>query len=231
MKKSNKILLGGFLTILLLITGVHIALYAKYKSGHYTIYKPGDTDQRTPTQSFPNVSIVTIRNTAVDISFGDTLSVEKGKEKFVRFVQQGDSLVITPRAEEERFRNRGAVKLILPYNASLSAYNSNISFVNGSESAMANPTIYLYNSDAIFAFFSKKIQLGHLKVNASGNSNTTFLDNVQIDNLEIQLKNSSLKDDGSEIGQLTIATDSTSQLILQSKHLLKAKISPIPNNP
>ena len=38
MKKSNKLLWGGFLTVLLMIAGIHIALYAKYKNGNYTIY-------------------------------------------------------------------------------------------------------------------------------------------------------------------------------------------------
>ena len=36
MKRSNKILLGGFLTAVLLLTAVHIGLFAKYKNGAFT---------------------------------------------------------------------------------------------------------------------------------------------------------------------------------------------------
>jgi hypothetical protein len=207
MKKSNKILLGGFLTLILLITGIHITLYAKYKTGHYTIYQPDGKDRQPSMQAFPNVSIVTIRNNTAVISFGDTLSVEKGKEEFIQYLLQGDSIVITNRNEEDRFRNRGPVKLILPYNVTLSVFNSDISFDKGKENAAINPTIFLYNSTA------------------------AFHRNTQVDRLEVQLKNSSLDDQKGDIGQLSIATDSISQLMLQSKHLLKAKITSIPNNP
>ncbi|MET0464832.1 MAG: hypothetical protein ABW007_16840 [Chitinophagaceae bacterium] len=231
MKKSNKILFGGFLTLILLVTGIHISLYAKYNSGHYTVYQPGGKDKLPPMQSFPNVPVVIIRNSNAVISFGDSLSAEKGKEKFIQYVQQGDSLLIMPRNEKEGFRNRGPVKLILPYNISLSAYNSSISFEKGKGNAMANPSIYLYNSDAIFAFSAKPIRLGHVKINASENSNAVFHRSIQIDHLDVQLKNSSIEDEAGDIAQLSIATDSTSQLILQSKHLLKATITSIPNNP
>ena len=231
MKKSNKILLGGFLTVILLITGIHITLYAKYKNGHYTVYQPGDNEKAPAMQSFPGISVITIRNGTAVISFGDVLSVEKGKEKSIQYIQQGDSLVISPRNEEERFMNRSPVKLILPLNVTISAYNSNISFEKGKENPGANPTIFLYNSNSTFAFSGKAIQLGHVKVNASDNSTAALHGNSQLGHLEVELKNSSLEDDGGDIGQLSIATDSASQLRLQSKHLLKAKITSIPNNP
>jgi hypothetical protein len=231
MKKSNKILLGGFLTIILLIAGIHIALYAKYKTGHYTIYQPADKEQQTPMQSFPNVSIVTIRNCAADISFGDALSAETGKEKFIQYLRQGDSLVIMPMNNGEQFRNRGAIKIILPSSAILSAYDSELSFDSGKENENTDPNIFLYNSRAIFTFPGQQMQLGHIKVNASDNSTIRFHGNTRVGHLEVQLENSSLEESGGNFGQLSITTDSTSQLMLQSKHLLKAKITSIPNNP
>jgi len=231
MKKSNKILLGGFLTVVLLITGIHITLYAKYKNGHYSIYQPGGKGQQASMQSFADVSAIIIRKGDAVISFGDTLSVEKGKEEYVQYARQGDSLVITGRNNDERYRNRSRIKLVLPHNATLSAFHSNISFDEGKENTATNPTIFLYNSYALFPFSRKPIQLGHVKINASDHSTVAFQGDAQVNHLEVQLKKSSIEDSKAEIGQLSIATDSASQLILQSKHLLKAKISSITNNP
>lgn len=230
MKKSNKILLGGFLAVILLITGLHITLYAKYKNGHYIVYQPKVKGQQVTMQPFPNVSIVIIRSGTAAISFGDVLSVEKGKEEFIQYVQQGDSLVITRRNEQKQFGNKDKIKLILPYNVTLFAVNSVLSFEKGEGNAGINPAIFLDNSQAVFAYSGTPIQLGRVKVNASGNSTAAFQGNTQISYLEVQLENSSLEDNEGEIGQLSIATDSTSQLMLQSKHLLKAKITSILNN-
>src|SRR6188768_830541 len=37
MKTSNKILLGAFLTSMLILVSIHITLYAKYKKGEYKV--------------------------------------------------------------------------------------------------------------------------------------------------------------------------------------------------
>jgi hypothetical protein len=50
------------------------------------------------------------------------------------------------------------------------------------------------------------------------------------DNATLFVVNSSLYFEG-DAGQVSIVTDSISRLSLQSKHLLKAKITTIPNNP
>lgn len=230
MKTSNKILLGGFLFLILFITGIHVALYAKYKSGHYTIYKEGGDDGSIPMRSFPNLSIVAIYNSKAVIEFGDTLAVndEKGS---ARFIQQDDSLVITSLNEGSLSGSNDRVRLVLPYNATIVAVNSDLSFEKGKEKAGIDPTVFLNNSIAVFAFSGKAIRLGHVKVNASDRSIAVFRNYADVSNLEVELKNSSLEYNEGDIGQLSIATDSTSQLTLQSKHLLKAKITPVPNNP
>ncbi|RYY11313.1 MAG: hypothetical protein EOO04_35460 [Chitinophagaceae bacterium] len=76
MRTSNKILLGGFLFLILLVTGLHVTIYAKYKSGHYTIYQPGKIRQPS-LQSFPGVSVVSIHDIGADIEFGDVAAMEK----------------------------------------------------------------------------------------------------------------------------------------------------------
>src|SRR5689334_21691636 len=98
MKKSNKLLLGGFLMVMLFIIGIHIALYAKYKSGDYSLvpaYHPEKMEE-TEMQQFQDVRIVRLRNVFfATVYFGDSAAVEKGKEGLIRYEQRGDSLFIT----------------------------------------------------------------------------------------------------------------------------------------
>ena len=231
MKMSNKLLLGGFLTLILLVTGMHIALYAKYKNGHYTIYQPGERDGQPAMKSFPNVSVITIRNVGgANIVFGDMLAVENDEDAPVHVLQQGDSVVITGGNEDGRFAERNRVELILPHNVTLSVFNSEITFDKGKDNPRTNPNIFLYNSHATFAVSRTPIQLGYVMM-TSDNSIAAFRGNTQVNHLEVQLKNSSLEYNEGDIGQLSIATDSASRLMLQSKHLLKAKITTISNNP
>lgn len=230
MKKSNKILLGGFLVVILLITGIHITLYAKYKTGHYTIYQPKDKNNQASMLSFPNVSNVVIRDCGANIEFGDILSIDKGEKDFIQYMQQGDSLIIsTPKREDGRVR-RGGVKLILPPNVAVFAFNSDISCDNVGDSATVDPAFFLDHSDISFRSPGKSLVLGHVKVNALNSSGVYFAGNTIVSDLEVELKNSSLEYNEGEVGKLSITTDSTSKLTLHSKHLLKAKITSISNN-
>jgi hypothetical protein len=121
MKKSNKLLLGGFLTVILFVTGIHIALYAKYKTGNYIIYHPKQKEADTLQQQFTNVSLVIIRNLpAATVRFGDRAEVLKEKEGTIRCEQKGDSLIITGKSYyDDQFEVNPPVNIILPYNVTI----------------------------------------------------------------------------------------------------------------
>jgi hypothetical protein len=136
MKKSNKLLWGGFLTIILMITGIHIALYAKYKNGNYTIFHPKGKSEDERMQSFPNVSFVIVRNVGgATVQLGDRAQVEKRREGFIQYIQKGDSLVITGRDSTDQQDGRRLVTFTLPYNATLSVINSFLYFENNESNA------------------------------------------------------------------------------------------------
>jgi hypothetical protein len=119
MKKSNKLLLGAFLTVILTITGIHIALYAKYKSGDYTIYHRKVKEEDDRMQKFPGVSFVIVRNVGTAmVLFGDTAAVEKNDGNLIKYEQKGDSLFITG-PNNNQFDDRFQVNLTLPYNVSI----------------------------------------------------------------------------------------------------------------
>ncbi len=226
MKKSNKILLGGILTVILIITGIHIALFAKYQTGDYTIYQPEDI--LPSMDQYPGVSFVTLHNVNGEVQFGDIASVQKNRENSIECKQVGDTLVITGR-EGRQLYGKGSFNFTLPPNVTLKAFNSSIYFKTGKENSATNPVIHLHKSVFIFNEYRQPIRLSLVKLYASDSSLASFNDHTQIDQLEVQLNNSRLEYHDGDPGQLSIMTDSLSRLSLLSKHLLKAKITTIPN--
>jgi hypothetical protein len=229
MKKSNKLLLGGFLAGLLLITAIHITLYAKYKNGDYTIYNPDDNLTAQSLQTFPNILFVSVRNVNGTVNFSDVAGVEKGEgeEENIEYVQKGDTLLITGRDSTVHQDFEYPVTFHLPYNATLSLFNSSLSFRTGKRMAKSNPVIYLQRSNALFAGTEAPLQFGHVKVVAKDSSAVLFYGNTTVDSLNVQLSNSSIEYEKGHLGGLSIITDSLSRISLQSKHLLKANIQTV----
>jgi hypothetical protein len=149
MKKSNKLLLGGFLTLLLFITAMHVSLYAKYKAGHYTIYNEEEDLTQLAMQQYPNILFVSVRNvSAGTVKFSDVAQVEKDTDDGLQYVQKGDTLQITGNVADEEFHSPAT--FYLPHNATLSLFNSSLSFVGGKNGIQNTPLIFLQKSQAVF---------------------------------------------------------------------------------
>lgn len=228
MKKSNKILLAGFLTGLSLITAIHVTLYAKYKAGNYIIYNTEEERKPQAVQTFPNILFVSVRNVNdATVKFSDVAGVEKSEETGIVYARRGDTLLITGSDSANQEDVRHQVALNIPYNATLSVFNSFVSFKGDKKMAESNPVINLQKSQALFSGTGLPLQLGHVKVIASDSSAAMFRGNTQVKNLEVQLSTSSIEYTDGDFGQLSIVTDSVSRISLQSKHLLKANIKTI----
>jgi hypothetical protein len=223
MKKSNKLLLGGFLTLLLFVTAIHLTLYAKYKSGDFTIFNADEDLAPLSLQQYPNILFVSVQNVPqAAVRFSDVAGVEKGKEGDLQFIQRGDTLQITGKGALQGFES--SAKFFLPHNATLSAFNSSLSFIADKKMAQHNQTIYLKKSTAIFYGGEKSLQLGRLEVNASDSSFVLFRGNSQVAQLNVQLSNSTIEATEANFDQLAIATDSLSHIAMTTKQLLKASI-------
>ncbi|MDQ3279601.1 MAG: hypothetical protein M3Q06_14845 [Bacteroidota bacterium] len=223
MKKSNKLLLGGFLTLLLFITAIHVSLYAKFKAGNYTVFSAEDDLKALSMQQYPNILFVSIRNVpGCTVKFGDVAQVEKDNDDGLQYVQKGDTLHITGNSAQEEFQRTAT--FYLPHNATLSVFNSSLSFVGGEKLLQANPVIHLQKSHAVFTGERNLLQLAHLQVLASDGSFVMFRNNTQVNRLDLQLSNSTLEAMESNLSQVTIVTDSLSRIALPAKQLLKATI-------
>lgn len=225
MKKSNKLLLGGFLTVLLLISAIHISLYAKYKRGEYTAYNAADDMQPPSMQLYPNILFVSVRNVpAATVRLGDAAEVEKGERTDLQITRRGDSLLIAGR-DGAATNNHAPLVLHLPGNATVAVYNSDLSITADRTTTEKNPVLTLERSTVSFLGDRSPVQLGQVTITAIDSSAVRFQGRTGVDNLAVQLSKSSLEYTEGEVGQLSIATDSLSRLNLQSKHLLRANIS------
>lgn len=220
MKKSNKLLLGALATIMLMITGVHIALYAKYKKGDHTLYMPGQD-----LQTFNDIKYVSIRD--VDnmlVTFGDTAQTSKDNPDELLFDQKGDTLVITGKLQVEPPGYRPDVRITLPYNATVSLTNSVLLLEPGLNTKENNPVFHLQQSQIFFQGIKNKLSLGRVRITATDSSAAIFQGNTHVDTLDVQLSGSSIDYMDGNFGQLSILTDSISRISLQTKHLLRANI-------
>lgn len=223
MKKSNKLLLGGFFILLLFIAAIHISLYAKYKAGDHTPYNAEDDLAPLSMHQFPNVLFVSVRNVpGATVKFSDVAQTEKGENKEIQYVQKGDTLQITGSGNKEGFQR--PVAFYLPHKVTLSVYNSSLSFVAGKNQSQTNPVIHLQRSRAIFTGQYNPLQLGNLQIVASDSSAVIFRGNTQVTHLDLQLSNSAIETEKGNFGQLTIVSDSLSHIALPAKQLLKANI-------
>ncbi|HUC80580.1 MAG TPA: hypothetical protein VMR70_06665 [Flavisolibacter sp.] len=226
MKKSNKLLLGGFLLLLMFISVIHISLFAKYKAGNYTVYSAQNDFGEQTMQSFPNIAFVSVRHVpGATVRFSSTAAVEKTENSEIQFIQKGDTLLITGKDTTEP---RGGYPVVfqVPHNATINVFNSRISFRQG-DNIVPNPVLYLANSHAYFATPGKRFELGNLKVTATNHSSISFEGNTHVGQLDVHLLNSALEYAEGDFGRLSLFTDSLSRLSLQSKHLLKADIKTI----
>jgi len=227
MKKSDKLLLGGFLAGLLLLSAIHITLYAKYKTGNYTLYNEQE-NMAAAMQSFPNIMIVSVRNVhGATVRFGDVAAVEKGDEDYLHYVQKGDTLLITGKTNPNVDNGWNDVDINLPRNVTLSAFNSSLFFRNSKNSTEPNCAIQLQKSSITLSGTEAPFRLGNVNVVASDSSTVAFRGNMHVNDLDVKLSNSSIEYNDGAIGRLTIQTDSASRISLQAKHLVKASIRPI----
>jgi hypothetical protein len=222
MKTSNKILLGGFMTALVLLGTVLATLFTKYRNKDYTYLPPDDDMQSMVMQSFPHVKFVSVRHIAnASVDFGDTASLGKLDAGHVSLVHRGDSLLITGKDSSRNTNGTAGIYLVLPRAAVLHAHRSTLSFHTRAESRGNNPVVYLDRSRGNFADVPETLSLDTLRLTATNDSRAQF-HTASIGALFLRLDHSTVEDLSASIGTLNITSDSSSRISLQAKHFSKA---------
>lgn len=233
MKTSNKILLGAFLTSMLILGSIHIALYAKYKKGAYRV--EGDNMWLSNMLTYPldNVKYVSFENIEnVTLLQGDSTKLQyekadKDDDNTLSVTRKQDTLFLKGQStgqQQGRWYKRTHLTLsgLLP----LKVINSNL-YIEDSK-GLFEPSLDI-NLDASFLLFNRRekdpVRAGALKIFA-GNKSRVELFNIHTNLLDIRLKNSSLEENMLVADSIKVATDVDSKLEITGNNVVKAKIVP-----
>jgi hypothetical protein len=237
MKTSNKILLGILLLPLLIIAAINMALYAKYKSGHYVAMSTVEQDRFT-RQTLKNINYVAlygINNCTIKPADTAKLEIEKDEHGHLHYSIHGDSLIIhgdsTVRKTtgDDIIRSYQSVNLYLSGKTVVTADNSDVYIEGGKDSTKANSYQFqLSNStsckmqdndfgDSVLQYFNV------LAVQANGSSAIELSRNARIKQLSVALQDARFDDKDAVIGNFTVDADKASTLTLKGDNLKKIK--------
>lgn len=231
MKTSNKILLVTFFTVLLIMVGVHVALYAKYKKGDFAAVNDEMWPMNMISQSLTGVKYVIIDNVDnLNIEAGDSSELQyekptKDDEKILSVTTKADTLFINGKTGSSvvaRWYRRMNLTVagLLPVRIT----NSKLDISRGkTNQAMAmdislDETLMEVNNNS-----QETMNFSTLKVNAVNGSQINLF-NTTINSLDVTLRNSSLEETTLNTDSIKIATDASSKIELSGKNLQKAKI-------
>ena len=232
MKTSNKILLGAFLTAMLIIASIHITLYAKYKRGEYKI---ADDEMWLPnmlTYPLDNVKYVSLENLDnVTITPGDStkLQYEKADEdddNILSVTKRQDTLFLKGESvgkREGRWYRRTNLTLagLLP----LRVINSRM-YVNQPKNPGAPISFdILLDSSFLEVNRSQRDTIRFDMFNVSGlKKSRIYLFKGNAKFLNVQLNNSSFEEDDFFADSIHVMADPESRLEMRAGNLVKAKI-------
>jgi|SRR5687768_3270349 len=234
MKTSNKILLGTFLAVLLILFSVHISLYAKYKKGEFKIAGDDMWPTNMITYSLDDVKYVSVDNLEnLVIGQGDSSKLRydkpiKGDENMLSVTKKNDTLFLSGKnAKDKNGKWYKATSLSLAGLLPLKIANSKIHM--GTESSKSGALLIPIDMMLDNSFMEVNIReetpmsFGTIKINAI-NKSRIDLYNLKTNFLDIRLNNSFLEETTLVADSIRLMTDMDSKFELSGKNLIKAKI-------
>jgi hypothetical protein len=235
MKTSNKLLIGIFLIILILITTTQLMVYAKYKRGEVTSFKREQFDQMT-SLPLPAVRFISLQGLGTcAVKPADTLKVEiqQNNANVIKYHMVNDTLVIvgdatmTDEKLEKGGRNFSRVNIYLPASVQLTGAYSNFRVWGADDSAAApSYTFNLEKNSNLFIHFKggDNAAVYFNQLNIHGERSTVDLnEHVIMNELNLQLVDSKLNDNMATIRKITMGSDNNSSINLSGKNVKALK--------
>lgn len=230
MKTSNKILLGIFLTILLLTTTVQLMVYAKYKRGDYVAFQR-EKFITVASVKLPATRFVSVKNLGTCVLINsDTSRFETDEDKAgaISFRVANDTLIIngdtTLTADQLQHgeRNFHLIKIYIPASVPVNAASCNL-FIDGSVDSAHAPAynIHLSKKSELNIRQSRRGKfnyIGQLLIN-SDDSYINFDHILDIKELNLTLALSRLAYTQATFRKLTLNTDNASTITLSGQNL------------
>jgi hypothetical protein len=238
MRTSNKILLGIFLTPLLILTLIQVALYAKYKSGNYVSMKTVQENRfiRKTLKNISNVKVYGLNNFRIMPSDSLRLEIEKDENSHLHYTITGNSLIIHGDSTGPRLNGSGdiirsyqAVNLYLPSGATITADNSEVT-VQGSKDSLKATSYHfsIVNSGSLKVDEngndSNHVYFKGLTIQASHSSGIELTAYSSILELQLTMIESAFTDNGASIDKLVINADKASNITLKGDNLGKLNV-------
>lgn len=240
MRTSNKILAITLITGLLIITGIHLALYAKYKNKEFVTMKYLH-EERYNSFLLPGVQSVSLsglQNVTIIPSDTAKLEIEKnGPRKLVHeFINgiltiKGDTTIISNTGVAEKQRSWQNVVIYLPANQVVKSDDCEITFHGATDSLKApsvtaemnNTTLQFgrgeYNNNVPVNYFNKilltKYSHGSLNVSQS----------VLVKEMNADMDSSSFEDNDAFFGGIVINADSSTTIKQSGRNIAKTKFT------
>ena len=236
MKTSNKILLGTFAGILLVLTAIHVALYAKYKKGDFVTVAQLH-EQRYDKHVLNGVNKVEVSGLEnLEIYPSDTFRIElekrDGKKPELSFEQKGDVLVLKGGTVQKN--SEGKDEVLRSYTGAVIYMPSGV-LINITECEArfrgADDTIKAYSGNitasyASLSFGAEKKEkkatgyFNNISINATG-GRVEFSNDAVFKELGISLTTSEITDMGFTADKITLNADDKSDITLKGTNLKK----------
>jgi hypothetical protein len=226
MKTSNKLLLGIFITILILTSVVQLMVYAKYKRGEFTAFKREEVVPMTslPVPAARFISLKGFGSCALKPSGTLKLEIQQDNANYIKYQLVNDTLVVTGNSNDpdDRSRNNSLVNIYLPASVQLiGAYCTFRAWGTGDSTLAPSYNINIKNSYLYINFngadkaavYFNQLNIHSVSSMIDLNSHAVFND------LNLQFVDSRLSDKSAMIRKLTMESDNTSTLELSGKNV------------
>jgi hypothetical protein len=239
MKTSNKILLTLFVSVVLILTALHVGLYARYKGGYITTESSAMRD-RFKQYDLSNIQYISITGLEFcTIIPADTAKVEAWSEQegrlLLRVVKDtlfiyGDSLMQIQGNHDGR-RTYQQVELHLPEMKQINGSYCQLQ-IRGSLDSTQAPNYNVYLTEARLR--TPEIHGDHpvqqyyktFNIRAGKSSQVEFDAHATISNLDIALEDAMMNDHEATIDSLQLTVDDKSRVILHGANLKKINLTP-----
>jgi len=240
MRTSNKILGGTLLIILLILTAIHAALYAKYKQNNFVTLKHLHTERYDSydLKGIQSVSITGFQNVTVIPADTARMEIEKSGTDKLRYefsngalVMKGDTLIMGNNNNPDRIRSYRNVILYLPRTQVIKSELCGLTIQGAKDSSTV--------SSLVLDLTDTELHLGN--ENRDDNSTGNVFDKISVTKskggsieiagavvakeLNLDIESSNFDDGSSAIGALSVHADSSSVIKLSGKNIAKAKFT------
>lgn len=224
MKKSNKILLVLFLVAILVLTGIHIALYAKYKNGSYTAYSDTPNEEHLavePLNKYRQIQFVNVGSVLVHLSDKPSLKYDKKLKEVKLLEKDGVLFVSVPKGPDGKSNHEIGMQLYVDSSLLVSLKNSGAYLMYGDD---ASRKLNIALEETRFATSDDTNKpgwtVGGLNIAAAKNSKVV-LNDIQVNKIAVDLKQSVFSEERSSFREMQFRADDSSRVSLSSSNLLK----------